>query len=128
MTCSFFQELFYNPSKNSGWFIPVLRARRRNGQNKDANDDESDEVNGSDTCLEYSEENAKADIELLRQTLVHKSTWEIFEQKLKSTIEYRNKICDDENINLLERFPYFFTNPELVRLFFFCSITDPKNC
>lgn len=37
---------------------------------------------------------------------------------LKSTFECRqNMIKNDENLDLLESFPYFFTNPELVNTY-----------
>lgn len=36
---------------------------------------------------------------------------------LKSTFQYRqNMIKNNENLDLLENFPYFFTNPELVNI------------
>lgn len=108
-----FQELFYNPARNTGWFIPVIKARRKNDPNKNINDNEPHD-NENDECVEYTEKDAIADVEKMRTGLVNKFTMETYEKRLKATIDYRNKICDDQNINLLERFPYFFTHSELV--------------
>lgn len=38
----------------------------------------------------------------------------LIEQKLTATTDYRKKICTDAHINIMERFPYFFTHSELV--------------
>lgn len=64
----------------------------------------------------YDEEQAKEDVAFLRRTVYDKSMEQIFVQKLKATKDYRKNLCKDLNVNILQRFPYFFTNTDLVRL------------
>lgn len=52
---------------------------------------------------------------LLRSTIVTDDTMNLIKDKLRMTAEYRLQLLEDQNLDLLENFPYFFTNPELVR-------------
>lgn len=56
----------------------------------------------------------QANVDFLRTMHVNQSNMPEIIQKLKSTVDYRVKICDDVNTNLLEQFPYFFTHSDLV--------------
>lgn len=78
--------------------------------------DQVEQVNHHSNSSEYTEEDARIDIEFLRMMVIDESNMEAIMQKLKDTIDYRKQICDDLNINLLERFPYFFTHSELVSI------------
>lgn len=77
--------------------------------------DEND--NDTDTCVQYSDTQAAADVEFLKSTKVNNGNIVAIKVKLKLTFVYRRKLLTDLNIDLLEYFPYFFTNPELVRMF-----------
>lgn len=114
--------MFYSSSDNKGWFVPVLKNRRKLASH--SNDESQNNIEYTD---EYTEENAKADVDFLRTTALTKSNMTIFEQKLKATMNYRKSICNDANIDLLERFPYFFTHPESVNYHFksiFCITAE----
>lgn len=77
--------------------------------------DEND--NDTDTCDQYSDTQAAADVEHLKSTKVNDGNIVAIKEKLKLTLVYRRKLLKDLSIDLLEYFPYFFTNPELVRIF-----------
>lgn len=64
----------------------------------------------------HDEEQAKRDISFLRTTVYNESMEPIFAKKLKDTINYRKKLCKDLRVNVVERFPYFSINTDLVRL------------
>lgn len=109
--------MFYDQTKNTGWFVSVFKARRVQAKNKkkaDANGDNEAE----DEFAEYGEEEAKEDLEFLRTLVIdNKTDMEMVEQKLKATMEYRKQICNDPNVNLLERVPFFFTHSDLVIIY-----------
>lgn len=112
--------MFFNSKNNSGWFVPALKVRRRankNGRNI-AESVEDKDVNSNDVSMTlptYTEEQAKNDCIFLRTAIVNQTLRPTIEQKLKATAEYRKKICSDPANSLLERFPFFYTHPELVQ-------------
>lgn len=63
---------------------------------------------------EYTEAMAKQDVQELKHILVDEANMESIKKKLKSTVNYRTKIMNDENMDLLQYFPYFFARPDLV--------------
>lgn len=51
----------------------------------------------------------------LKNMAVCSENMSIFQEKLKLTFNFRQEmIKNNENLDLLENFPYFFSNPELV--------------
>lgn len=52
----------------------------------------------------------------MRRTVYDKSNEQIFVQKLRDTKVYRRQLLKDLNVNIVERFPYFFVNTDLVSL------------
>lgn len=112
--------MFFNSKNSSGWFITVLKVRRKAnkiGKNA-AKSFEDVDVNSNDvsTALPaYTEEQAKNDCIFLRTAIVNPTMRPMIEEKLKATAEYRKKICMDPANSLLERFPFFYTHPELVQ-------------
>lgn len=56
----------------------------------------------------------KADIEILKTLRVCDENMAEIEMKLVNTMEYRIKMLETLEVDLLETLPYFFTNPELV--------------
>lgn len=64
---------------------------------------------------DYRDKQAEEDIAFLRRTKYDESKKNIFAKKLKDTLRYRKNLCKDLNVNVVERFPYFFTNTDLVR-------------
>lgn len=73
----------------------------------------NEEPDVANLTMEYTDENAKADVELLRTLAVNDINMPIIEEKLMLTLKHRAAICA-EHPNFLERFPYFFTHPALV--------------
>lgn len=110
--------MFYNVKNSSGWLVSVLKGRRHaDKRNKNANDAEDVDMNSNDVDVAlpaYTDEQAKDDCNFLRTAVVDPSMKPIIEDKLKATAEYRKQICSDPANNLLERFPFFYTHPELV--------------
>lgn len=72
----------------------------------------------SDLQIEESEEKASScldDLEFLKVAVVTKENMDIIKTKLRLTSEYRRKLIQgNHTIDLLEMFPYFFHNSELV--------------
>lgn len=69
------------------------------------------ELNNNHQVIDETLENA---LQFLRTCVVTAEQMPIIQQKLISTSTYRRTLFENKNINLLEQFPYFFTNPELV--------------
>lgn len=103
--------MFFNPKNNGGWFVSVLKNRRLTSRRKktEKNANESQAMS-----IEYTEDVAEKDIEYLRTAKINSSNMPIIKEKLLLTMDFRKKICENSDINLLERFPYFFVCPELV--------------
>lgn len=60
-------------------------------------------------------ERQRRDVEDLKSKYVASDICEI-KEKLKSTLPFRSKILENKDLDLKEYFPYFFTNPELVKV------------
>lgn len=110
--------MFYNTKNHSGWFVSVLKNRRKaEKNNKNLSETDSDGGN-SDAVQEasYTDENANEDCVFLRTAVVSSFNRAEIEKKLKATADYRKKICMDTENSLLKRFPFFFTHSELVSI------------
>lgn len=62
----------------------------------------------------YDDAKADEDIAFLRKTVYDKSKEKVFAEKLRATKRRRQEMCKDLNVSIVERFPYFFENTELV--------------
>lgn len=58
--------------------------------------------------------NTEADCDFLQSVVINAENMAEIKQKLKATEEYRDDLIDNKNMELVERFPYFYSNPELV--------------
>lgn len=88
-------------------------AKKRNMNESDA----SDATNTNGSVISYVDiaECEKTDVELLKLTVVNESNMSYIEAKLQSTLSYRFKLMEIPELDLKEYFPYFFSNPTLVR-------------
>lgn len=106
--------MFYNPSNGLGWIVSKLKTIRSNmgksAPNNENNVDENDN-NHDDGLTSYD---PREDVDFLQTIVVNEANMPIIHAKLIKTLEYRRKLFEDKNLNLLERFPYFFTHPQLV--------------
>lgn len=68
------------------------------------------------------ETKCKADIEILKTLRVCDENMADIEMKLVDTMEYRIKMLEMLEVDLLETFPYFFTNPDLVYFSIFLNL------
>lgn len=94
---------------------------------------------GPENAAEASNENSELDllqrnqVRFLKRVVVNNENIEIIKEKMVQTLEYRNKMIKDRNLDFRVEFPYFFSNPELVsainQLFFsateFLSFSTP---
>lgn len=65
---------------------------------------------------------AADDVMFLKSLIVSDENMEMFWKKLNSTRSYRQKMLLDKNIHLKEQFPYFFTHPDMVKIYSFTSL------
>lgn len=98
---------------NGGGFLAnrlkYLRAQHRQSQNVCAT------TTVSESEVEETTNSCEEDIELLKFTIVNKENMDVIKSKLAATSDYRRKmIRDNHSMDLLEKFPYFFTSHELV--------------
>lgn len=70
--------------------------------------------NDTRICKPYTDIDAEKDVGLLKFTKVTEINMEDIKEKIKLTSKHRRKMLEDMSVDLLEQFPYFFTNPELV--------------
>lgn len=90
--------------------LKYLRTQRKKSLNASAvttvSESEVDEET-PDSCEE--------DVEFLKFTMVNEQNMNVIKSKLTATSEYRRKmIRENHSIDLLEKFPYFFTSHMLV--------------
>lgn len=62
----------------------------------------------------YDDAKADEDIAFLRRTLYDKSKETVFAEKLRATKRRRQEMCKDLNVDIVQQFPYFFVNTDLV--------------
>lgn len=112
--------MFFNRQKNIGSLMTILKTRRQRNKKQrinEVNEDieiEDENVNNISTADEYTEHEAKTDLEFLKSVVVNDNTLSIFKEKLTLTLSYRINLVKDNETDLLVNFPYFFTYPELV--------------
>lgn len=116
--------MFYNQRKNSGWLVTALKTRREGNKaghsspdydmaaSNDARDNDEDELENEEES--YSDEQAKSDVEYMKNNIYDKNTSENFETKLKLTFDYRMKIIKDCKSKVLIEFPFLFCHADLV--------------
>lgn len=86
-------------------------AAKKNNESRVENDEEmSIEQESSENDVE-----SEQDVQILKATVVNYANLPEIHRKLKSTLSYRTKMLKDRALDLLELFPYFFTNPFLER-------------
>lgn len=56
------------------------------------------------------------DVELLKTFVVNPKNMDTTKEKLAATMDFRLKMIDKVELDLLETFPYFFACPEWVRV------------
>lgn len=81
-------------------------------ENLDLNAD--DEVANGSGETTYSDEDAKSDIEYLKNTPYNKETASTFKQKMLASREHRFDIIADKTSDFLKEFPYLFCHTDLV--------------
>lgn len=91
-------------------------ANKRSAKRKATNDaDTNNSPNRSrETGPPPTEEEMKRDIEILKTLTVSEANLNEIKEKLIATMTYRNEMMDVNELDLLENFPYFFTDPSLV--------------
>lgn len=67
---------------------------------------------------EYNDEQAQEDLRFLKGVVVNDHNMNEITLKLAKTAEYRTKLLEKKEIDLRNEFPYFFTHPRLVRMFY----------
>lgn len=106
-----FQDLFYNPT-NGGWIGTKLKNNRR--QDKKKQKPTPDEINSD---VETSDINVEEVVFELKNLNISKADTTEVRNMLNQTFDYRQRmINDNQNLDLLENFPYFFTNSDLVNI------------
>lgn len=86
-------------------------AKRAPAVNQGTTAEPEDELNSSG---EQTEEENKRDIEILKTLTVSDANMDQIKEKLVATMSYRLEMMNVNEIDLLENFPYFFTDPSLV--------------
>lgn len=71
----------------------------------------NESFDGADDVTELQ----RIDVEDLKLKIFSDSNMCEIEGKLKSTFSYRSKMLENKSLDLLETFPYFFTDPKLVK-------------
>lgn len=93
-------DLIYN-NQNGGY----LGLKVKNGRRRFKADAAGDTV---------ETESIEDDLEFLKSVVVGPHNMDAIESKLKSTANHRKEMMRDLNIDLLESFPIFFSNPQTV--------------
>lgn len=126
----------YNPA-NGGWIgqrMQNLRTaekkRSSHGISGETSEESSAESSGDETNtdeISTEDPHAKEVFEELKSMIFSDTNRPKIERNLKSCRQYRNSLLKIKETDLLESFPYFFSNPELVRDFFHTVCTNYYN-
>lgn len=65
--------------------------------------------------MAYGADEQKDDVEILKATMVTDKNMNTIKIKLRSTLSYRLKMMETPELDILESFPYFFTDSPLVK-------------
>lgn len=84
-----------------------------NHQTNEVCDENSEEAPAS---AEPSDVQINDDLKFLKTVVVSEKTTDTIKLKLSSTANHRKEVVKIENLDFLEHFPIFFTNPEFVSI------------
>lgn len=101
-----FQDLFLDDSGIFSRRIRYLRARENECDGEDDGQANNELVN--------TESDPEKDLELLKYAVIKHTDKATVVNFLNSTRNLRLEILKDNNTDIRERFPFFFSNPELV--------------
>lgn len=108
---SFLKDLLYNGKSGGSLYVKMKNIRAALKPNP------VEEIVADEAVEEFEDEiggTAKNDVAILKTTIVKPENMDIIKEKLRKTVNYRLKMLENKEIDLLENFPYFFTNAELV--------------
>lgn len=74
----------------------------------------SEVVIPSDLNVSHSQFDAQHEISQMKSMIVNEQNIPLIKEGLVKTMQHRLDMLRDGRIDLLENFPYFFSNPELV--------------
>lgn len=72
--------------------------------------------------IEDQQKEMENHLEQLKHTVVNNQNMELIKQKLILTQNHRDELLKQIELDLKFRFPFFFTNPELVRAIYFLEL------
>lgn len=102
--------------QDGGYFNNRLKYIRNRKKALLANEAGESSSNDTDVETVYTQENAESDLQILKRTVFNSSTdMDMIKIKLNATCNFRSELMSDENIDIREYFPFFFSNPHLVR-------------
>lgn len=87
-------------------------------ESNDCDQDQEPSENLENYAIDFNQE-----VTDLRSLVVNETNLNDFTEKLKITFDYRHKMLENKETDLLQEFPYFFTHAKLViimRLQSFC--------
>lgn len=104
--------MLYRPG-SGGWLYDKIKYLRRLSSHSKPSTETEDSESDIDN-QDNHEKLCKNDIEILKTTIVNDDNMKLIKSKLEATSQYRLKMLQDKSIDLLETFPYFFVDPNLV--------------
>lgn len=111
--------MLFDSKSNSGWLVNGLKNLRRRNILQGIRTEDDVDVEDAQTRDRYSDIQAAADVKFLKSVKVNDENIQTIKEKIKLTSVYRKNMLNDLCMDLLENFPYFFTNPELVNTIYF---------
>lgn len=72
------------------------------------------DINTSTTLDDETKGDGQKDIEFLKSAVVNEENMAEIKRRLKNTTKYRHEMMKTPEMDFLENFPYFFTDPKLV--------------
>lgn len=76
----------------------------------------ADQIVVQDEQIEIDPNTAKNEVDLLKEIIVNPQNMDVIKEKLRLTVKYRSEMVKNKSTDLLQCFPYFFTNAELVSI------------
>lgn len=114
--------MFYNKSHGGGGSLYNRVRKLRNGTKAGANNASIIEFEANANEEENLEEEVECDpaesLLWLKKAVVNTDNMTAILKHLKQTSEYRKEMMKDKTLDLLEQFPFMFTNPILVIYFY----------
>lgn len=108
------QDMLYNPAASTGFFLNTLRYRMNKKKLLASSDVPIDEMNNLSLSGAPTSEGEKNDLLIFFRSCNLRTEMSELIKTMKRTVDFRREVMRDVNTQIMQSFPFYFSEPKLV--------------